>query len=208
MRKVEDSVEAVLDLDEKSVYSHIAHESAEDIARIISSIDAERAKLRGEVIYYRDDWEDLIRERIAKGKRHTAFDFYNPELFDLWERKIRDAKKLKRILKAGYASFLIAEVLLVALSLIHSEPYFIIGVAFLPLLVFLRDYVLEKLDLIYYSLTQFFIDELRDIVYGHSLPPKKYPFKIFTGEYFGVSLERAGTELKAFISFKNGESKD
>lgn len=208
MKRVEDSVEAVLDIDERSVYSHIAHESAEDIARIISSIDAERAKLRGEVIYYRDDWEDLIRERIAKGKRHTAFDFYNPELFELWEEKIKDAKKLKRILKALYAIFLISEVLFVVLSLIHSRPYFIIGAAFLPLLVFLRDYVLEKLDLIYYSLTQFFIDELREIVQGHSLLPRRYPFKIFTGDYFGVSLERVGTELKAFLSFKNGESKD
>ncbi len=47
MSMVKDSVEAALDLDEKSVYSHIAHESAEDIIRIISSIDAERARLRG-----------------------------------------------------------------------------------------------------------------------------------------------------------------
>lgn len=96
MSIVKDSVEAALDLDEKSVYSHIAHESAEDIIRIISSIDAERARLRGEVIYYTDDWDDLIRQRIAKGKRHTAFDFYNPALLDIWEAKVKKVKTLKK----------------------------------------------------------------------------------------------------------------
>ncbi|RLF91950.1 hypothetical protein DRN82_01165, partial [Thermococci archaeon] len=99
MIKVKDSVEVALELDEKSVYSHIAHESAEDIIRIISAIDAERARLRGIEVYYQDDWDELIRERIRKGKRHTAFDFYNPELLEVWEEKVKEAKRYIKLSK-------------------------------------------------------------------------------------------------------------
>ncbi|RKX46699.1 MAG: hypothetical protein DRP38_07445, partial [Thermotogae bacterium] len=100
---MKDSVEVALELNEKEVYSHIAKESAEDMIRIISSIDAERAKNRGEVIYYEDDWDDLIKQRIAKGKRHTAFDFYNPSLLTIWENKVKDMKRIKNTFKLALA---------------------------------------------------------------------------------------------------------
>jgi len=197
---VKDSVEAALELDEREVYSHIAHESAEDIVRIISSLDAERAKLHGEVIYYRDDWDDLIRERLAKGKRHTAFDFYNPALFEIWERKVEEARKIKQIEKLAYIGFGVFGAVTVLLSVVVGEPYFLLALAALPLLVFVRDRNREKLDLIYYELTQFFIDELRALLEKYSLPPERYKFKIFGGGYFGVSLEKRGTEIHAIVN--------
>ena len=197
---VRDSVEAALDLDEREVYSHIAHESAEDIVRIISSLDAERAKLHGEVIYYRDDWDDLIRERLAKGKRHTAFDFYNPALFEIWERKVKEAKKIKREEKLAYALFGVAALAAAIASAVTSTPYVLPVLAAAPVLLFIRDRSREKLDLIYYELTQFFIDELGALLEKYSLPPERYRFKIFSGGYFGVSLEKRGTEITARIN--------
>ncbi|WP_457752216.1 hypothetical protein [Thermococcus sp.] len=197
---VRDSVEAALDLDEKEVYSHIAHESAEDIIRIISSLDAERAKLHGEVIYYRDDWDDLIRERLAKGKRHTAFDFYNPALFEIWERKVEEAKNVKKTEKLAYLVFGVFGVVMAFISVVTGEPYLFLVLAALPLLVFIRDRSRERLDLIYYELTQFFIDELRTLLEKYSLSPERYKFKIFSGEYFGISLEKRGTEIHAFVN--------
>jgi len=197
---VRDSVEAALDLDEREVYSHIAHESAEDIVRIISSLDAERAKLHGEVIYYRDDWDDLIRERLAKGKRHTAFDFYNPALFEIWERKVKEAKKIKREEKLAYALFGGAALAAAIASAVTSTPYVLPVLAAAPVLLFIRDRSREKLDLIYYELTQFFIDELGALLEKYSLPPERYRFKIFSGGYFGVSLEKRGTEITARIN--------
>ena len=197
---VRDSVEAALELDEKEVYSHIAHESAEDIVRIISSLDAERAKLHGEVIYYRDDWDDLIRERLAKGKRHTAFDFYNPALFEIWERKVEEAKNVKRTEKLAYLVFGAFGAIMTFMSVVTGEPYLLLVLAALPLLVFIRDRGREKLDLIYYELTQFFIDELGTLLEKYSLSPERYKFKIFGGGYFGVSLEKRGTEIHAFVN--------
>jgi len=197
---VRDSVEAALDLDEREVYSHIAHESAEDIVRIISSLDAERAKLHGEVIYYRDDWDDLIRERLAKGKRHTAFDFYNPALFEIWERKVKEAKKIKREEKLAYALFGVAALAAAIASAVTFTPYVLPVLAAAPVLLFIRDRSREKLDLIYYELTQFFIDELGALLEKYSLPPERYRFKIFSGGYFGVSLEKRGTEITARIN--------
>ncbi len=195
---VKDSVEAALDLDEKKVYSHIAHESAEDIIRIISSLDAERAKLHGNVVYYRDDWDDLIRERIAKGKRHTAFDFYNPALLDIWEEKVKEIKSVKRKEVLGYGILVGTVIASLALTLL-GEPYFLLGLALLPLAFLIRDLSRERLDLIYYELTQFFIDELRNLVEGHSLNPDRYRFKIFSGDYFGVETRKLGTGLFAVV---------
>lgn len=171
---VRDSVEVALELDEKEVYSHIAHESAEDIVRIISSLDAERARLHGgEVIYYRDDWDDLIRERIAKGgKRHTAFDFYNPALLDIWERKVREIKKARLREKMAYASIAVFIILTVIATALLRQPYVILGLAVLPAVFLIWSLTREKLDLIYYELTQFFIDELRELVEKHSLRPR------------------------------------
>jgi hypothetical protein len=194
---VRDSVEAVLDLDEKSVYSHIAHESAEDIVRIISSLDAERAKLRGEIIYYTDDWDDLIRQRIAKGKRHTAFDFYNPALLDIWEMKVKEVKRVltaKKIVLGGYAGIL---ALGIALSILTGKPIFLPILASAPLLVLAWDYAQSRADLIYYELAQFFVDELTELVRKYSLDPKKYRFKLFTPGYFGV--KKYGKDPSTFI---------
>jgi len=195
---VKDSVEVALDLDEKEVYAHIAHESAEDMVRIISSLDAERARLHGEVIYYRDDWDDLIRERMAKGKRHTAFDFYNPALLDIWEAKVGEIKRTKRAELIGYG--LLGGALAVSSVLtVTGVPYFLLGLAILPLAVMIRDSSRERLDLIYYELTQFFIDELRSLVEKYSLQPDRYRFKIFSGDYFGVETKRLGTGLYAVV---------
>ncbi len=195
---VRDSVEAALDLDEKEVYSHIAHESAEDIIRIISSLDAERAKLRGNVVYYRDDWDDLIRERIAKGKRHTAFDFYNPALLDIWEAKVREIKSVKRRELLGYDILTGTVIVSLAFTLLGG-PYFLLGLALLPLAFLIRDLSKERLDLIYYELTQFFIDELRNLINRHSLEPERYRFKIFSGDYFGVETRKLGKGLFAVV---------
>jgi len=197
---VRDSVEAALELDEKEVYAHIAHESAEDIVRIISSLDAERAKLHGEVIYYRDDWDDLIRERLAKGKRHTAFDFYNPALFEIWERKVKEAKGIKSMEKLAYAVFGALIIVAALASMVTGTPYIIPVLAAAPLLIFIRDKTRERLDLIYYELTQFFIDELAELLRKYSLPPERYRFKIFSGGYFGVALEKRGTEIAARVN--------
>lgn len=197
---VRDSVEVALELDEKEVYSHIAHESAEDIVRIISSLDAERARLHGEVIYYRDDWDDLIRERIAKGKRHTAFDFYNPALLDIWERKVREIKKARLREKMAYASIAVFIILTVIATALLRQPYVILGLAVLPAVFLIWSLTREKLDLIYYELTQFFIDELRELVEKHSLRPERYRFKIFSGDYFGVEIRKSGTGIFAIVS--------
>jgi len=205
MGEVKDSVEVALELDEKSVYSHIAHESAEDIIRIISSLDAERAKLRGEVIYYKDDWDLLIRERIAKGKRHTAFDFYNPALLDIWEEKVKKTKELRRTERLFYGGFAAALGLGVVASLITASPWFLIPLAFVPLLLWVHDRTVSGLDFIYYELTQFFIDELREIVERHSLNPERYRFKLFSGDYFGIETRKSSSGNFAVVMTKNDE---
>ncbi|ASA76788.1 hypothetical protein [Thermococcus sp. 5-4] len=205
---IKDSVEVALDLDEKEVYAHIAHESAEDIIRIISSLDAERAKLHGEVIYYKDDWDDLIRERIAKGKRHTAFDFYNPALLDIWEQKVKEIKEAKKREKGLYAAIGAVIGATAIASFFAGQPYFIIGLAMLPAVLLIRDSTREKLDLIYYELTQFFIDELAELIEKHSLHPERYKFKIFSGDYFGVETKRVGTGLFAVVNAGKSESND
>ncbi len=196
---VMDSVEAALDLDEKEVYSHIAHESAQDIIRIISSLDAERARLHGEVIYYKDDWDDLIRERIAKGKRHTAFDFYNPALLDIWEAKVKEGKRVRNLERAGYAAISFVLLVSVLASWLASEPYFLLGLSVLPLAFVIRDVARERLDLIYYELTQFFIDELRSLVEKHDLDPERYKFKVFSGDYFSVETRRTPSGIFAVV---------
>ena len=202
---VRDSVEVALELDEREVYSHIAHESAEDIIRIISSLDAERARLHGEVIYYRDDWDDLIRERIAKGKRHTAFDFYNPALLDIWEAKVKEGKRLKRIEKISYAVLGAIVGVSAALSWLAGAPYVLLGLALLPMAVLIRDAVRERLDLIYYELTQFFIDELRNLVENHELDPERYKFKVFSGDYFHIRTLKTPSGLFAIVEIPSGE---
>ncbi|AIU69571.1 hypothetical protein TEU_04015 [Thermococcus eurythermalis] len=201
---VKDSVEAALELDEKSVYSHIAHESAEDIVRIISSLDAERAKLKGEVIYYTDDWDALIRERIAKGKRHTAFDFYNPALLDIWEEKVKHGKKLRMFERVSYAVLGAFVALTGIATVITGSPLILLAVSALPLALVVRDRVRDSLDLIYYELTQFFIDELREIVSKHGLNPERYKFKLFTGGYFGVKTRKTPSGIFAVVENKSG----
>ncbi len=196
---VKDSVEVALELDEREVYSHIAHESAEDITRIISSLDAERARLHGEVIYYRDDWDDLIRERIAKGKRHTAFDFYNPALLDIWEAKVKEGKRVKNLERAGYTGIALVLLLSTLASWFTSEPYFLLGLSLLPLVIVIRDLSRERLDLVYYELTQFFIDELASLVGDHGLDPDRYKFKVFSGDYFSMETRRTPSGIFAVV---------
>ncbi|WP_297495254.1 hypothetical protein [Thermococcus sp.] len=205
MSEIRDSVEVALELDEKSVYSHIAHESAEDLIRIISSLDAERAKLRGEVIYYTDDWDALIRERIAKGKRHTAFDFYNPALLDIWEEKVRLGRKLERIEKALYGILGGIIVATGVITLLTGVPWLLVGISLIPLAIFIRTYVRSSLDLIYYELTQFFIDELRAILTKHRLSEDRYKFKLFTGGYFGIRTKKTPSGIFAVVEGKSEE---
>jgi len=201
---IKDSVEVALELDEKEVYAHIAHESAEDIIRIISSLDAERAKNKGEVIYYQDDWDDLIRQRIQKGKRHTAFDFYNPALLNIWEAKVKYLKKVKNSIKAAMLGVVAFLVVTIILSLFSENPWFLVGASVLPLSIFLNSYKKEKLDFTYYQLTQFFIDELRDLILKHRLDSTKYKFKVFSYDYFGILTRKIGSSIFAII--KVGEN--
>ncbi|WP_456420678.1 hypothetical protein [Thermococcus sp.] len=205
MGEIRDSVEVALELDEKSVYSHIAHESAEDIIRIISSLDAERAKLRGEIIYYTDDWDALIRERIARGKRHTAFDFYNPALLDIWEEKVKLGKKLRTIEKLSYLTLGAAITLTGVVTFLTGLPVILIGLSSLPLVFFVRDRIKSSLDLLYYELTQFFIDELRVILSKHNLSPEKYKFKLFSENYFGVKTKRTSSGIFGVVEGKSEE---
>jgi len=203
---MKDSVEVALELNEKEVYSHIAKESAEDMIRIISSIDAERAKNRGEVIYYEDDWDDLIKQRIAKGKRHTAFDFYNPSLLTIWESKVKDMKRVKNTFKLGIAFIGAFMALGIGLTIIYSEPWVLISLSILPLVVFLLDYKKHALDVSYYQLTQLFIDELGELLKKHELNREQYKFKIFTYDYFGVSIKKFGGNVFAVVKEENKES--
>jgi len=205
MGEIRDSVEVALELDEKSVYSHIAHESAEDIIRIISSLDAERAKLRGEIIYYTDDWDALIRERIARGKRHTAFDFYNPALLDIWEEKVKLGKKLRAIEKLFYLTLGAAITLTGVVTFLTGLPVILIGLSSLPFVFFVRDRIKSSLDLLYYELTQFFIDELRVILSKHNLSPEKYKFKLFSENYFGVKTKRTSSGIFGVVEGKSEE---
>lgn len=203
--QVKDSVEVALELDEKEVYSHIAHESAEDIMRIISSIDAERARNKGEVIYYEDDWDDLIRQRIQKGKRHTAFDFYNPMLLDIWEKKVYEAKRIKKIV--GITWGVIGAIILLTgiATAITGIPWIVLGLAYLPLMLYARSYRREKLDLIYYELSQFFIDEMKELLEKHALDPYRYRFKIFNYDYFGILTGKMGSHKYAVVSLNKDE---
>jgi len=202
MSAIKDSVEVALGLDEKRVYSHIAHESVEDIIRIISSLDAERAKNKGEIIYYQDDWEDLIRQRMAKGKRHTAFDFYNPALLNIWEDKVRYIKRVKTLIKVAMLSIAMLLVLTLALSIFSGSPWFLIGLGALPLLIFLNAYKRERLDFTYYQLTQFFIDELRELILKHQLDNTRYRFKIFNYDYFGILTKKIGSGIFAMVKIE------
>lgn len=197
---MKDSVEVALELDEKEIYAHIPHESAEDMLRIISSLDAERAKNKGEVIYYEDDWDDLIRQRIQKGKRHTAFDFYNPALLDIWESRVNSMKNVKNKIKIGTASIMgIAGVTLI-LTFIYGEAWVLVGLSILPLLLALRDYKNEFLDFSYYQLSQFFIDELKELVSKYNLDREKYGFKVFNYDYFDVDVRKVGMNTIAFVT--------
>ncbi|WP_209476499.1 hypothetical protein [Thermococcus stetteri] len=201
---MKDSVEAVLELDERSVYSHIAHESAEDIIRIISSIDAERAKLRGEVIYYADDWDDLIRQRIAKGKRHTAFDFYNPTLLDIWEAKVKEIKKLKHIEAAAFGIYVATLAFSVIALFTYGVPVLPIVLGLGPILLFAKQKIKERIDLSYYELTQFFIDELSELINRYNLNPENYKFRIFTAGYFGIGTKKTPSGVFAYIQHDSG----
>ncbi len=202
MSEIKDSVEVALELNEKEVYSHIAHESAEDMIRIISSLDAERAKNRGEIIYYQDDWDDLIRQRIAKGKRHTAFDFYNPALLSIWEDRVRYLKKTKRSLTLIALGVVLFAVLSVVLSVFLNAPWFIVGLSVLPALALLNTYKKEKIDFTYYQLTQFFIDELKELVSKHQLDSTKYKFKVFSHDYFGLVTKKTGSSIFAVVKIE------
>ncbi|WP_456367035.1 hypothetical protein [Thermococcus sp.] len=205
---VKDSVEVALELDERGVYSHIAKESAEDIRRIISSIDAERAQRKGFTVYYLDDWDDLIRERIRKGKRHTAFDFYNPALLDIWEEKVGELRRIRmteRFLYSGIALFALGFVLVGLLFGAYLIP---VGLSVLPLWVWVKDWAGERRDLIYHQLTQFFIDEMRALIEDYNLNPEEYRFKLFNDDYFGVSILRFGRENFAVVSVEPGKNEE
>ncbi|ASJ03311.1 hypothetical protein A3L09_08600 [Thermococcus profundus] len=194
---IRDSVEVALELDEKEVYSHIAHESAEDIRRIISSIDAERARKKGFLVYYQDDWDALIRERIRKGKRHTAFDFYNPQLLDIWEAKVEE---LKDIRKAKYFLVSLISVILgisLLAAVLVSWYLLLPGLALLPFIAWVLDRARERSDLIYHQLTQFFIDEMRVLLAKYPLDPDRYRFKVFNDDYFGIRRLQIGREVFA-----------
>ncbi len=207
MGSVRDSVDVALELDERGVYSHIAHESAEDIKRIIASIDAERAELAGVHVYYHDDWDELIRERIRKGKRHTAFDFYNPELMSIWESKVEELRARKRRRMVWYAVIIVfmAITAMVSWLLRGSFSYtFLLGVSVFPFLYMQRTRFRTRRDLIYHELAQFFIDELGEIVKKHGLDPWRYRFKIFNRDYFGVRVEKTGGEVYATVNVGDG----
>jgi hypothetical protein len=89
------------------------------------------------------------------------------------------------------------------LSVLLSQPWFILGVSVLPLALWFRDRTRVRLDLIYYELTQFFIDELREIVEKHSLDPEKYRFKLFSNDYFDVETRRLPSGNFAVVSTKS-----
>jgi len=186
---VKDSIDVALDLDEKAVYSHVAHESALDLMRIISSIDAERASLRGEVIYFEDDWDELIRRRIERGRRHTAFDFYNPELLNKWEEKVNRLKVLKKTFLG--VNILFPPLMVVAVVIMIRFLYFVF---FVPLILFLyywaRHWLRERMDLVYYEMAQYFIDEMAHLLSKFHLNPSDYQFKLFHWDYQGVKKVR------------------
>ncbi|USH00488.1 hypothetical protein K1720_03240 [Thermococcus argininiproducens] len=196
---MKDSIDVALELKEKEVYSHIAHESAEDMIRIISSIDAERAKNRGEIIHYEDDWDDLMRQRVAKGKRHTAFDFYNPALLTIWENKVRGMKKVKNVFKLGLVLLGIFLVAGITATIIYGELWVLIPLSLIPMVIFLLDYKKNALDLGYYQLTQLFIEELKELLKKYELDPERYKFKIFNHDYFGVLTKKIGTNVFAMV---------
>ncbi|WP_193384985.1 hypothetical protein [Pyrococcus abyssi] len=193
--RVKDSIEVALELNEKSVYSHIAHESAEDIKRIISSMDAERAKLRGEVVYHQDDWDALIRERIRKGKRHTAFDFYNPLLLDIWEKKVKEAKKALKFIKYSIGIVTLFIGATIVITMVSGYPAILLGLGIAPILLFIVDYSKEKADLAYYELVQFFIHELKGIIERFQLNSKEYKVKLYNRDYDGVEFDRSGKAI-------------
>ncbi|AFK22823.1 hypothetical protein [Pyrococcus sp. ST04] len=192
MIKVKDSVEVALELDEKKVYSHIAHESAEDIIRIISAIDAERAKLRGIEVYYKDDWDLLIRERIRKGKRHTVFDFYNPFLMDIWEEKVKEAKRSMRIIYYSIIALSGFALLMIILSFITGYPTFVIALGVLPLAIYIFDRQKSEVDMKYYELVQFFVYELKALLERFDLDKEKYKFNLYNSDYKGVLFDHRG----------------
>ncbi len=191
---IRDSVEVALELDEREVYSHIAHESAEDIRRIISSIDAERAQRKGFLVYYHDDWDSLIRERIRKGKRHTAFDFYNPALLDIWEAKVEELKDVRKAKYFLLSLIGIGVIFSITAGLLFSWYFVLPGLGLLPLVLWVLDRAREKSDLIYHQLTQFFIDEMRALLSRYNLNPERYRFKLFNDDYFGVRRIKIGRE--------------
>ncbi|MFA4668957.1 hypothetical protein QDY65_00165 [Pyrococcus kukulkanii] len=192
MIKVKDSVEVALELDEKSVYSHIAHESAEDIIRIISAIDAERARLRGIEVYYEDDWDELIRERIRKGKRHTAFDFYNPELLEVWEEKVKEAKRYIKLSKYLPMAILFFTIVTAIVTILILVPVVIVGLATLPLALYFHEMFKASADLRYQELVQFFIYELKGLIGKFSLDRNKYKFELYNRDYKGVKFIKGG----------------
>ncbi|WP_456326688.1 hypothetical protein [Palaeococcus sp. (in: euryarchaeotes)] len=208
MSKIRDSVEVALELDEKEIYAHIAHESAEDMLRIISSLDAERAKNRGEIIYYEDDWDDLIRKRIQKGKRHTAFDFYNPALLDIWESRVNSMKDVKNKIKMGTAAVLGITGISLAITFIYREAWLLVGLGILPLILALQEYKKEFLDFSYYQLSQFFIDELKELIAKHNLDREKYGFRVFNYDYFDVDVRKVGMNTIAFVTVDGGRRED
>lgn len=138
MSIVKDFVEVVFDFDEKFVYFYIVYESVEDIIRIIFFIDVEWVRFCGEVIYYMDDWDDLIRQRIVKGKRYMVFDFYNFVFFDIWEVKVKKVKILKKVEKIVYVLYGVVIVVLIGFLVLFG--FFVI---FLVLLIVLFFFFLD-----------------------------------------------------------------
>jgi hypothetical protein len=75
----------------------------------------------------------------------------------------------------------------------------LLGLSLLPLAVLIRDTTRERLDLIYYELTQFFIDELKNLLEHHRLNPEKYKFKVFSGDYFRIKTLKTPSGLFAVV---------
>lgn len=115
-------------------------------------------------------------------------------------------KRVKNTFRLGLALIGISIALGIALTVLYSEPWFLIPLSTLPLVLFLLDYKKHSLDISYYQLTQLFIDELRELLKKHELNEEQYKFKIFNHDYFGVSIKKLGGNVFAVVTGENKES--
>jgi len=128
-------------------------------------------------------------------------------LLDIWEEKIREGKRLKRAYRLALFTLGMLIGATGVLSLLTSQPWFLLGLSVLPLVLWSRDWTRSRIDLIYYELTQFFIDELKEIIKKYSLDPEKYRFKLFSTDYFDVKTERLPSGNFAVVSLQSGDNR-